>query len=143
MEDFLRLALNLVHTYHSNKEDKNGRVYTMHLYKVMSSGLSDKEKIVGLLHDLIEDNPPLTVDYLKGLGFPEDIVSAIGSLTRLDGENYNDYIERVSKDPLARKVKINDLKDNLDVTRFKSLDESNLSLLNRYLKAYHYLINID
>ena len=143
MEDFLRLALNLVHTYHSNKEDKNGRVYTIHLYNVMSSGLSDKEKIVGLLHDLIEDNPPLTVDYLKGLEFQEDIVAAIGSLTRLDGENYNDYIERVSNNPLARKVKINDLKDNLDVTRFKSLDESNLSLLNRYLKAYHYLINID
>lgn len=143
MEDFLRLALNLVHTYHSNKEDKNGRVYTMHLYKVMSSGLSDKEKIVGLLHDLIEDNPPITVDYLKGLGFPEDIVAAIASLTRLDGENYNDYIERVSNNTLARKVKINDLKDNLDVTRFKSLDESNLSLLNRYLKSYHYLINID
>ena len=74
---------------------------------------------------------PLTVDYLKGLGFPEDIVAAIGSLTRLDGENYNDYIERVSKNPLARKVKINDLKDNLDVTRFKSLDESNLPLINR------------
>lgn len=143
MEDFLRLALNLVHTYHSNKEDKNGRVYTIHLYKVMSSGLSDKEKIVGLLHDLIEDNPPLTVDYLKGLGLPDEIVAAIASLTRLDGENYNYYIERVSKNPLARKVKINDLKDNLDVTRFKSLDESNLSLLNRYLKAYHYLINID
>lgn len=109
----------------------------------MGSGLSDKEKIVGLLHDLIEDNPPLTVDYLKGLGFQEDIVAAIGSLTRLEGENYNDYIERVSKNPLARKVKINDLKDNLDLTRFKSLDESNLSLLNRYLKAYNYLINID
>ena len=143
MEDFLRLALNLVHTYHSSKEDKNGRVYTIHLYKVMISGLSNKEKIVGLLHDLIEDNPPLTVDYLKGLGFPDDIVAAIASLTRLEGENYNDYIERVSKNPLARKVKINDLKDNLDITRFKSLEESNLSLLNRYLKAYHYLINID
>lgn len=105
MENFLRLALNLVHTYHSNKEDKTGRVYTMHLYKVMSGGLSDKEKIVGLLHDLIEDNPPLTVDYLKGLGFPDDIVSAIGSLTRLDGENYNDYIERGIKESLSEKGK--------------------------------------
>lgn len=79
------------------------------------------EKICGLLHDLIEDTD-WTFQDLKKEGFSDEIIKALDCLTKRKDENYTDFIERISKNPLAIKVKINDLEDNMNITRLEKLN---------------------
>lgn len=78
--------------------------------------MTDDEKIVALLHDVIEDTN-VTVEELQQAGFSATIMNAIIALTRIDGEDYMQFIKRLSLNALATSVKIQDLKDNMDVRR--------------------------
>jgi (p)ppGpp synthase/HD superfamily hydrolase len=75
---------------------------------------SEKEKIVGVLHDVVE-NTPVTLQILKEKGYSQEIVDAVDCLTKREGETYEDFIERCKQNPIALKVKIADLKDNVDI----------------------------
>ena len=135
MKEVIDLAIKM----HEGQVDKLGKPYIDHLFRVGFRGKSVSEMKVGILHDIIEDTD-MTLSELKRTGLlSNEELDAIDHLTRKEGETYFDYINRVTKNELATKVKLNDLRDNLDLTRFDEVKEEHLSLLNRYLKAYDIL----
>jgi hypothetical protein len=112
--------------------------YINHPIRVSENCNSDEDKIVALLHDTIEDGD-ITVDYLLMQGFSHDIVDAVLSVSRKRGEDYFDFILRCKANPIGRRVKIADLKDNMDITRLNELTEKDIERLKKYHKAYKML----
>jgi hypothetical protein len=84
-------------------------------------GITDHEKIVGLLHDVVEDTNT-SLQELRQAGFPKVIIEAVDCLTKRDGEKYEEYLERVRKNELAVRVKLNDINDNSQPERPRSLN---------------------
>ena len=124
-----------------DKKDKAGDSYIRHLNNVSESFKEDKGKCVALLHDIIEDTS-FTFDDLIALGFSKDIVDTLQLLTN-DLGDYDKYIDRLikSNNILAKKVKIADLLDNMNLNRFEELDKTNFDRIrNKYIKAYIKLI---
>ncbi len=137
LEKALRIAINA----HKGQKDKSGADYIFHPIRVMERGDTEIEKICGLLHDVVEDSD-LTFEGLKNEGFSDEVISVLKCLTKTsENEDYDNFIDRVIQNPIAIKVKINDLLDNMDVTRLKELNEGDMKRLNKYLKAYWKLKN--
>lgn len=110
----LHRAIEIATQAHQGQFDKSGKDYIGHPLHVMEMGQTKNEKIVGILHDVIEDTD-WTFEKLADEGFSQEIIAALRCVTKLsENENYDDFIERVKKNPLATAVKINDLTDNMD-----------------------------
>jgi len=131
-------ALKIAQEAHAGQTDKAGQPYLRHLMRVMERVRSEEEKIVALLHDLLEDTP-FTAEKLLSAGCPAHLVEAVRALTKKEGEAYADFIARAAQTPLARHVKLADLEDNLDLRRLPQLEHKDLERINKYLKAYHFL----
>jgi hypothetical protein len=109
LEDAILLAAES----HRGQKDKVGHPYILHVLRVMFMLESDEERIVGVLHDIVEETP-VTLDRLKALGYSDRIVEAIGYLTwKKDEENYEEYIRRLKPNGLAAAIKRADLADHL------------------------------
>ena len=106
------LAVAFAVKVHEGQTDKTGRPYIEHVIRVALRGRTHEERIVGLLHDTIEDGPPGT-DKRIVREFPPRIAEAVVALTREPPYGYVEYIERVASFPLARCVKLHDLADHL------------------------------
>lgn len=136
----LERAIEIATQAHQGQFDKAGRDYIGHPLRVMEMGKTENEKIVGVLHDVIEDTD-WTFEKLAEEGFSQEIISALRCVTKLsENENYDDFIDRVKKNPLAVAVKINDLTDNMDIRRLPYLSDKDVKRLKKYLKAYKRLI---
>lgn len=135
----LSKAINIAMQAHAGQVDKAGMPYIGHVMRVMQAGKTIDEKIVGVLHDVVEDTT-WTFDALLAEGFPVHIVDALRCVTKLsDDEPYESFINRVKTNPLAVAVKINDLTDNMDIRRLQTLTDADMQRLNKYLKAYRAL----
>lgn len=129
-------AISLALKAHEGQVDKSGMPYAGHIMRVMATGRTMDEKIVGVQHDVVEDTG-WTFDTLLDEGFQVHIVDALRCVTKLsDNEPYDEFIERVKTNPLAVAVKINDLADNMDIRRYKELSNWDIKRLKKYLKAY-------
>ena len=138
IEKAIEIALNT----HKEQTDKNGQPYILHVMRVGLRGRTENEKIVGILHDVVEDSD-WTFDKLAKEGFSETILSALECLTKKsEDEPYEEFIERVKKNPLAVSVKLNDLEDNMDIRRMEVVQEKDVKRLNKYLKAYKELAEL-
>ena len=116
--------------------DKAGKDYIGHPLRVMEMGRTEEEKIVGVLHDVVEDGD-WTFEALEAEGFSKEVIAALKCVTKTsENENYDEFIERVKKNPLAVAVKINDLTDNMDIRRLPYLSDKDVKRLKKYLKAY-------
>ncbi len=136
----LILAIEIATKAHEGATDKYGSPYINHVTRVMNMGQNDNERIVGVLHDVIEDTH-WTFEDLEKEGFSKEIIDALKCITKTsDVEDYEEFINRVKINPLAIKVKLNDLRDNMDIRRMPEVLESDLKRLNKYLKAYNELI---
>lgn len=135
----LQKALQIITKAHKKQTDKAGQPYIFHLLRVSEKGQTETEKICGLLHDLIEDTH-WTFEDLRNEGFSDEIIRVLECVTKRENENYDDFIKRIAQNPTAVKVKLNDLEDNLNLKRLSFLTEKDTERLNKYLKAYHYLI---
>ena len=80
-------------------------------------------------------------DYLREQGFNEEIVEAVLSVTRREGESYDEHVRRAAANELGRMVKRADLEDNMDVRRYTELTDSDVERLRKYLRAWQYLLN--
>ncbi len=139
MEILLAKAIALALKAHEGQSDKSGMPYSGHIMRVMAAGRTIDEKIVGVLHDVVEDTG-WTFEALIDEGFPLHIVDALRCVTKLsEDEPYDKFIKRVKTNPLAVAVKINDLTDNMDIRRYKELLERDVKRLRKYLKAYQEL----
>ena len=136
----LQRAIEIATLAHKGQFDKSGKDYIGHPLRVMEMGKTEEEKIVGVLHDVIEDTN-WTFEALEKEGFSKEVINALRCVTKLsENENYDDFIERVKKNPLAVAVKINDLSDNMDIRRLPYLSDKDVKRLKKYLKAYKKLI---
>lgn len=136
----LQRAIEIATQAHQGQFDKSGKDYIGHPLRVMEMGRTEEEKIAGVLHDVVEDSD-WTFEALEAEGFSQEIIAALKCVTKLsENENYDDFIERVKKNPLAIAVKINDLTDNMDIRRLPYLSDKDIKRLKKYLKAYKKLI---
>ena len=136
----LQRAIEIATEAHKGQFDKSGKDYIGHPLRVMEMGKNEEERIVGVLHDVIEDTP-WSFEMLEAEGFSSEIIAALKCVTKIsENENYDDFIERVKKNPLAVAVKINDLTDNMDIRRLPYLSDKDVKRLKKYLKAYKKLI---
>ena len=131
-------AIDISYNAHKGQYDKAGKPYACHPIYVASKMKTNKEIIVALLHDVIEDTK-LTLEYLIEEGFPHEIIEAIDAITRKSEEDYFEYIDRVKKNPLATKIKIEDLKHNMDLKRIDEPTEKDYERVERYKKALEIL----
>ena len=134
--NLLQRAIEIATEAHKGQVDKSGAPYIEHSLRVMESGTNIDEKIVGILHDVVEDTH-WTFDALEAEGFPPHIIAALRCVTKLSPEEpYDRFIARVKRNPLATAVKLNDLTDNMDIRRLPYLSDKDVKRLKRYLKAY-------
>ena len=140
MDQLLAKAIEIALEAHRGATDKAGMPYAGHIMRVMQAGRTIDEKIVGVLHDLVEDTD-WTFDQLLEEGFPQHIVDALRCVTKIsEDEPYEEFIKRVKTNPLAVAVKINDLTDNMDIRRLSDLTDKDAKRLRKYLKAYRALV---
>ena len=138
---YLDRAIELAKQHHEGQTDKAGNPYIEHPLRVMNQVESEEEKIVAVLHDIVEDTD-ISLDDLRNEGFSEEVVSAVECLTKQDGENYDSYIERISFNPLAVKIKLADLEDNRDLTRLPEVTDKDLERIEKYDKALEKLTRL-
>ena len=134
---FQELALQVAQKAHAGQVDKAGKDYILHPMTVDSYMDTDVEKAIAYLHDVLEDTS-VTVDELNE-NFPNEIVDTLILLTHKQNETYFEYISRVSKSKLAKKVKVADLLHNLDITRINEPTKQDYERLEKYKKAILYL----
>ena len=127
----LSKAIELAAKAHAEQVDKAGEPYILHPLRVMLSMQTEDERIVAVLHDVIEDTPIDTPD-LMNLGLSAEQIEAIVVLTRPPGEDYERFIAHIATNPLARAVKIADIADNMSPARAASRPAR---LTERYKKA--------
>ena len=137
MKNLLDKAIKIAVDSHSGQTGKNGDPYILHPLRMMFQLDTTEERIVAVLHDTIEKTD-VDLNYLKVTGFSEQILFAVDSLSRRPDEDYDNYIQRVSKNKLATKVKVIDLNDNISSLRRES-KKMNSNNYQKYQKALDYL----
>ena len=142
----LGIAIALAANVFKDKTDKGGRPYIEHCLWVMNKMDTDEEKIVAVLHDVVEDSKnserPITFDVLRSMKFSENVVTNIAVLTHNLEEDYESvYIKRISFHPIAKKVKLADLEHNSQITRLKGLRKIDHERMEKYHRSFVYLSN--
>jgi (p)ppGpp synthase/HD superfamily hydrolase len=108
--------------------------YILHPLRVMLGVTSRVAQIVAILHDVVEDSDT-TLSALAEQGFSQAILDALDCITHRPGEAYEDYVDRLAANPIARQVKVSDLRDNLANNRALSPTPENLARIARYERA--------
>ena len=131
----LERAIEIAVEAHKGQIDKGGSPYILHPLRVMMSVDGELEKIVAVLHDVVEDSD-WTFEALVAEGFSIEVIEALKSVTKnSDNEDYDSFIQRAIENPIGRKVKIADIRDNLDVTRISNITDKDVKRINKYKKA--------
>ena len=130
----LETALKLAVEAHYGQRDKGGRPYIFHPLRV-AAGCSGKAKVAALLHDTVEDTS-VTFEQLAELGIDGEILAAVRLLTHDKRVPYLDYVRKIRENPIAREVKLSDLRYNMDISRLGSLTDEDLERLRKYHEAY-------
>jgi len=132
----------LAELHHRSQVDKAGNPYINHPRAVAEAlrEHGDHAVMAGLLHDIVEDTT-VTLDYLRQLGYPAEVVAAVDSVTRRPGEDYMDLIRRAAANPLGRLVKLEDNRHNSDPARLALLSESEQEwFTQKYARAREVLL---
>lgn len=137
------LALIILGSSLFEKRLKSGEDYGTHPVHVgMSNTRSLKKKIVGILHDVVEDSD-WTLDDLRAVGFRAEIVDAVDAMTHRDGELYFDSIERAGLNLIGTDKKIEDLTHNMDMSRhYGMVSPKDVERTNKYKISHAYLVAI-
>ena len=132
------IALAIAKKAHAGQVDKAGIDYIQHPLYVAGQVKTEQEKAVALLHDVIEDSD-VTVDDLLVSGLSNEVVTAVQILTKKKGQSYQEYLEKVKSNNLARVVKLADLKHNSDLSRLNSVTDTDYERVKKYKNAIRYL----
>lgn len=136
-------AIMIASIAHAGQKDKADKPYILHPLRVMLTVASDKyatdeQKIVAVLHDVIEDTY-VQEQQLRENGFSEDIINAIKSVTKIKGESRMDAAKRAKQNTIGRVVKLADLKDNMDLSRIANPTAKDLSRVAEYEEVQKFL----
>lgn len=131
-------AISIAALAHKGQFDKAGNPYILHPLRMMMRMKSAEAMMAAVLHDVVEDTK-WTLDQLRERGFSEEVLAAVDCLTHRTGESYEEFIERVQKNPIAHQVKIADLEDNMNIQRIGEIKPRDLERLERYHKSWSVL----
>ena len=132
--DMTKKALRLCFDVHKEQVDKSGLPYVFHPFHLAEQMDTEETTVVALLHDVVEDSE-LTLDDLRQMGFGDAVIAALALLTHDPAVQYMDYVRAIKDNPIARAVKLADLRHNSDLTRLDTLDEKALARREKYLQA--------
>lgn len=141
----LERAIAIAVEAHRGQYDKAGAPYILHPLRVMLSLRTEAERIVGVLHDVVEDGPGWSFERLEAEGFDAEVIAALRLVTKRpedegkDLESYLGFVRRTFANPVARQVKMADIRDNLNVTRMPEVTARDAERLNKYLVALRLL----
>lgn len=137
----LDLAKALATYAHRGQVDKGGKPYILHPLAVSEKLSDETDKIVGLLHDVLEDTD-IREETIRNL-FGDLIADALVAMTHVDGVPYQHYIRVIAKNPVARRVKLADLDHNMDLSRLPEVTSKDIERLEKYQNAKEYLLNAN
>ena len=126
---------------HAGITDKGGAPYILHPLRMMMDLRSAEERIVAVLHDVCEDCPGWTFERLRGEGFLEEILTALDSVTKREGETYEEFALRAAVNPISRRVKLADLRDNSDLSRITNPSVKDHQRIAKYARAIELIRN--
>ncbi len=134
----LEKAIEIAAKAHAGQIDKAGQPYILHPLRMMLS-VSRVAQIPAVLHDVVEDTK-VTLNDLQKAGFSEEVIEVVGLLTKTSTDKsdtaYFEYLSRVAKNPIAREVKLADLRDNMDPSRIANPTEKDLKRMEKYKRAF-------
>ena len=139
-KDMYAKAVEIAEEKHKNQVDKAGKPYIGHLRAVADGVDGYLLKTVAMLHDIIEDTD-MTIDGLFKLGFNREVIMAVNLLTKEKGVSLDEYLKAIKSNELARKVKISDLKHNMQIERIPNPTEKDYERVEKYKEALAYLIS--
>ncbi|MDR8363248.1 MULTISPECIES: HD domain-containing protein [Pseudomonas] len=134
MSQTLERAIAIAAAAHEGQVDKGGAPYILHPLKVMLRVNTLEERIVAVLHDVVEDCG-ISFDDLRNEGFSETVLMAIASVTKVPDESYEEFVERVAQNPIGRVVKLADLEENSDLSRIAEPSWEDLERVEKYRRA--------
>ena len=137
LEDAIAIAAEA----HRGQTDKAGAPYILHPLRMMIRMKTEAEMITAILHDVVEDSS-WTIERLREKGFSKEVLVAVECVTNRSGENYEQFIERAGKNLIARRVKIADLEDNMNILRIGEIKPKDLERLEKYHKSWCILTKI-
>ena len=135
-----KIALKLCFEAHKDQIDKSGMPYVFHPFHLAEQMADENTTIVALLHDVIEDTE-YTLDDLRKFGFAEDVLSAISLMTHADDVPYMEYVVKIKTNPIAKAVKLADLKHNSDMSRLDRITQIDEERAKKYTQAIELLEN--
>lgn len=130
-------AINIMYEAHKNQKDKSNTPYVFHPWSVAEKMSNEIETTTALLHDVMEDSK-ITLDTLEK-EFPKEVTEALKLLTHNKEADYYEYIKRISTNDLATKVKLEDLKHNLNTDRLNKITKEDEERNKKYKKCIEYL----
>jgi (p)ppGpp synthase/HD superfamily hydrolase len=134
----LERAIEIAAKAHAGQVDKAGQPYVLHPLRMMLAVTTPEACMAAVLHDVVEDTA-VTLDELRAEGFPAAVLEAVEALTKREGEDYEAFIRRVAPNPIAREVKLADLRDNSDLSRIAEPTERDRERIRKYQRAIAYL----
>lgn len=137
----LERAIAIAATAHAGQIDKAGQPYVLHPLRVMLALTREDERIVGVLHDVVEDTP-ITLAQLQNEGFSREILAAIDALTKKPGETRLQAAARASVNSIALRVKLADNAENMDLSRIASPTTKDLDRLEEYKEVRALLLEV-
>ena len=129
-----KIAMKLCFDAHKEQTDKSGLPYVFHPFHLAEQMQDEATTIVALLHDVAEDTD-MTLEQISEFGFGEEVMSALVLMTHSDEVPYMDYVRAIKPNPVARAVKLADLKHNSDLSRLDEVTPKALQRREKYLQA--------
>lgn len=136
--DMTKKAMKLCFEAHRNQVDKSGMPYVFHPFHLAEQMRDEITTVTALLHDVVEDTD-ITLADLSAMGFPGEVIDALALLARDDSVPYTDYIALIKNNPVAKAVKLADLRHNSDLSRLDEITEKALERAEKYAKAIAFL----
>lgn len=138
--NLLAKAISIAAQAHEKQLDKGGKAYILHPLRILMRLRTEDAELmqVAALHDVMEDSD-WTLHELVDLGFSHRVITALGLLTHNPKQPYGYYIEDIGANEYATRVKLEDLRDNSDITRLKGVTPKDIARVEKYHKAYTYL----
>ena len=131
-------AVSIAARAHRGQKDKAGAPYLLHPLRMMLRMDTEAAMMAAVLHDVVEDTE-WTLERLREAGFSDEVLEAVDCLTHREGESYQEFVERVRTNRIARQVKIADLEDNMNIRRINQLGPKELERLEKYHRAWRVL----
>ena len=140
--DMTKKAMKLCFEAHKDQVDKSGLPYVFHPFHVAEQMQDEVTTTVALLHDVVEDTD-YTLKDLSEMGFPQTVTDALALLTHDKSISYSDYVSSIKSNPVARAVKIADLKHNSDLSRLDIITDDDMTRIEKYRRSLNDLLESE